>query len=99
MNNLFDVLDSILSSERGHETLESLDEIIDHADFGCGMNISYTDAKLIQKVGKKWRDQRENGDGSWCQMRHDAMTAVIVNDRCTLTKLESGGGFAGLRYE
>ncbi len=75
MSKLFNILDGINSSDFAAETLADIDAIKSYAE-AAGESISTEDAKRIQAVGKKWRDDQDNGDGEWGRMRHEAMQAL-----------------------
>ena len=75
MANLFNILDGINDSDFAEQTLSSIDEIQRYAE-AMGEEISEDQAIRIQSVGKKWRDDVENGNGEWDRMRHDAEKAL-----------------------
>lgn len=71
MKKLFDVLDAIVDSGREAECLSSADAVIGHAEAG-GLVINSDQAESVVRVGKSWAEQRENGNGEWSRMRHEA---------------------------
>jgi len=75
MNKLFKILDGINSSDYADQTLADINAIETYAEAG-GESISEADAKRIQAVGQKWRDEQKNGNGEWSRMRHDAISAL-----------------------
>lgn len=76
MNRLFKILDGINSdSEFADENLADIDAICNYAEV-AGETITEDEAKKIQAVGKKWRDEQENGNGEWSRMRLEAAEAL-----------------------
>jgi hypothetical protein len=71
MSKLFKILDGINSSDFADQTLQSIDDIENYAE-ACGEPVTPEQAMKIQKVGQKWRDEQENGNGEWSRMRHEA---------------------------
>ena len=75
MVDLFKILDGINSSGYADENLSSLSSIVSYAEAG-GEAISKDEARRIQKVGQRWRDEQQNGNGEWSRMRHEAMAEL-----------------------
>lgn len=75
-NKLFTVLDGIISAkEYASDNLSNIDNIIDCAD-AAGISIDSAEAELISKVGKKWLNETDNGNGEWSRMRHEAIAEL-----------------------
>lgn len=75
-NKLFEILDGIVSGDYCEETLSSTQGVKDYAENGCDVYITDAQAEKIIEVGKKWLDDRENGNGEWSRMRHEAIAAL-----------------------
>lgn len=75
MSTLFDILDGIIESDEGSETLADTDLIVNYAE-AAGENISYEDADKIQAAGRQWLADIENGNGEWSRMREEAKQAL-----------------------
>lgn len=72
MKTLFDILDGIFSSAEKDEYLSSPDSIISYAELTMGVSIEQDFAESIIRVGKKWIDSVNNGNGEWSRMREEA---------------------------
>lgn len=77
MSRLFNILDGIEQSDFANEILQDTREIVSYAD-AASESITDDEASRIQAVGLKWRSDRENGNGEWVRMRHEA--AAALND-------------------
>jgi hypothetical protein len=75
-NQLFEILDGIVSSDYCEENLSSVENVKAYAENGCDVHITDAQAKKIIEVGKKWLYERENGNGEWSRMRHEAIEAL-----------------------
>ena len=74
-NQLFEILDGALSSDDGASGL-TVERVTAYAENGLGVSITKAHVEKIIKVGKDWINERENGNGEWSRMRHDAMNAL-----------------------
>lgn len=72
MKTLFDILDGIFCSAEKDEYLSSPDSIISYAELTMGVSIEQDFAESIIRVGKKWIDSVNNGNGEWSRMREEA---------------------------
>jgi hypothetical protein len=75
MSKLFQILEGIITSNFADQTLQSVNEIENYAE-ACGDALTREEALKIQKVGKEWRYEQNNGNGEWSRMRHDAKAAL-----------------------
>lgn len=75
MKALFNVLDTIVESGYTQENLASTDAVIACAD-AEGVLVNNNQAESIIRVGKRWLDQKKNGNGEWLRMREEAKAAL-----------------------
>ena len=72
---LFDVLDGIVESDYTKENLAYAEAVMDYAE-GMQMDLTGDQAESVIRVGNKWLEQRENGNGEWSRMREEAKAAL-----------------------
>lgn len=70
---LFNILEGALTA---YDRLPNQQELCDYSENGCSYILSDAEADKILEVGKKWVAERENGNGEWSRMRHEAISAL-----------------------
>ena len=76
MKTLFDVLDGIIESDYVAEYLASTDAVMYYAD-AMQMDLTEDQANSVIRVGNRWLEQQESGNGEWSRMREEAKAALV----------------------